>query len=282
VALTNNYRNFSLTHSYIFNSHLLNQATVGYHRTFATFDQSRVFSYSGIGATVPPFDDTLPVIVLDVASPTGLSLGGNGQGTRIAQNTYNFQDSLSYQPGRHNFRFGAGVTREQVNSGYHNFAGETFLSWPDFLLGLDAEGNGTAPFASLGLASSNIFFSTDLPGLFGRAYRVWEAHWYVQDDFKVSPRLTLNLGFRFDRLGHISDSLGRNGSLDPGLLDSNPPASGTLAGFVVPSNYSGDVIPPGVTRSDNEFAVKGKGQDTWNPRMGLAACGASREFRFVT
>ena len=49
-------------------------------------------------------------------------------------------------------------------SGYHNFAGEAFLSWPDFLLGLDAEGNGTAPFASLGLASSNVFFSTDSPG----------------------------------------------------------------------------------------------------------------------
>jgi hypothetical protein len=268
AALTNNYRNFSLTHSYIFSSHLVNQAIVGYHRTFATFDQSKVFSYSGIGATVPPFDDTLPVIVLDIASPTGLSLGGNGQGTLIAQNTYTVQDSVSYQAGRHGFRFGTGVIREQVNSGYHNFAGEAFLSWADFLLGLDAEGNGTAPFG--GLASSNILFSLDLPGLFGRAYRVWETHAYVQDDFKVRPRLTLNLGFRFDRLGHISDALGRNGSLDLALLDPNPPASGTLAGFVVPSNYSGGAIPPGVTQSDNEFAVKGKGQNTWNPRVGLA------------
>ena len=270
VALTNNYRNFTLTHSHIFNPNLLNQVIVGYHRTFATFDQSKVFSYSSIGATVPPFDDNLPVIALNLGSPTGLSLGGNGQGTRIAQNTYTFQDSVSYQSGRHAFRFGAGVTHVQVNNGYHNFAGETFLSWPDFLLGLDAEGNGTAPFASLGLASSNIFFSTDLPGLFGRAYRLRDIHTYIQDDFKVSPRLTLNLGFRYDRLGHISDALGRNGSLDPSLLDPNPPASGTLAGFVVPSNYSGGAIPPGVTQSDNQFAVKGKGQNTWNPRVGLA------------
>jgi hypothetical protein len=270
VALTNNYRNFTLTHSHIFSPNLLNQVIVGYHRTFATFDQSKVFSYSSIGATVPPFDDNLPVIALNLGSPTGLSLGGNGQGTRIAQNTYTLQDSVSYQSGRHAFRFGAGVTHVQVNNGYHNFAGETFLSWPDFLLGLDAEGNGTAPFAPLGLASSNIFFSTDLPGLFGRAYRVWDIHTYIQDDFKVSPRLTLNLGFRYDRLGHISDALGRNGSLDPSLLDQNPPASGTLAGFVIPSNYSGGAIPPGVTQSDNEFAVKGKGQNTWNPRVGLA------------
>ena len=270
VALTNNYRNFSLTHSYIFNPRLLNQFIIAYHRTYATFDQSNVFSYSSIGATVPPFDDTFPVIVLDLVSPTGLSLGGNGQGTRIAQNTYTFQDSVSYEVGRHGFRFGAGVTRVQINNGYHNFAGEAFLSWPDFLLGLDAKGNGTAPYADRGLASSNVFFSTDLPGLFGRAYRVWDNYAYVQDDFKVSPRLTLNLGIRYDRLGDFSDAQGRNGSLDSSLLDANPPASGTLAGYVVPSNYSGGIIPQGVTQSGNEFAVKGEGQNTWNPRVGLA------------
>lgn len=270
AMLTNNYRNFSLTHSYVFSSHLVNQATLAYHRTFAVFDQSKVFSYSDIGAIVPPFDNDFPMIALDLGSPTGPSLGGNGQGTRIAQNTYTIQDSVSYQVGPQNFRFGAGVTRVQVNQEYHNFAGEAFLSWPDFLLGLDAQGNGTAAYASLGLDSSNVFFSTDLFGLFGRAYREWETHAYVQDDFNVHPRLTLNLGFRYDRLGDISDALGRNGSLDHGFLDPNPPATGALAGYVVPSNYSGGAIPPGVTQSENEFAVRGAGQNTWNPRVGLA------------
>jgi len=270
APLTNNYRNLSITYSYFFNSHLVNQVILGYHRTFAVFDQSRVFSYSDIGATVPPFDNNFPVIALDIGSPTGLSLGGNGQGTRIVQNTYTFQDSVSYQVGRQSFRFGAGVTRVQINQEYHNFAGEAFLSWPDFLLGLDAQGNGTAAYASLGLDSSNVFFSTDLFGLFGRAYREWETHAFVQDDFNIHPRLTLNLGFRYDRLGDISDARGRNGSLDHRLLDPNPPASGTLAGYVVSSNYSGGAIPTGVTQSENEFAVRGVGQNTWNPRVGLA------------
>src|SRR6516165_1653912 len=35
AMLTNNYKNFSLTHSYVFSSHLVNQATLAYHRTFA-------------------------------------------------------------------------------------------------------------------------------------------------------------------------------------------------------------------------------------------------------
>jgi hypothetical protein len=270
VALTNNYRNLSLSYTYMFSSHLLNQMLLGYHRNFNTFDQSEAFSFSDIGAAVPPFDNAFPAIALDLGSPTGLSLGGNGQGTRIIQNTFTFQDSLFYQIGRHSFRFGAGVIREQVNNGYHSFGGESFLSWADFLLGLDAHGNGTAPFAPDGLASSNIFFSFDTPGLFGRAYRVWETNAYIQDDLKINARLTLNLGLRFDRLGDISDALGRNGSLDSAELDRNPPVTGTLAGYVVPSNYSGGPIPASVAQSGNEFAVRGDGQNTWNPRVGLA------------
>jgi len=269
AAFTNNYRNFTLTYNYVF-SHLLNQAIAGYHRTFAVFDQSKVFSFSSIGATVPSFDDDLPVIALDLGSQTGLSLGGNGQGTRIVQNTFTFEDTVSFQRGSHSIRFGGGVSHAQVNHNYHNFAGEAFLSWADFLLGLDAEQNGTASFAPLGLASSNIFFSTDFPGLFGRVYGTWDANTYFQDNVKLGRRLTLNLGFRYDRLGHISDALGRNSSLDYSLLDPNPPATGTLAGYVVPLNYSGGAIPAGVTQSDNEFAVKGEGQNTWNPRVGFA------------
>ena len=273
VTLINNYRNVTFTHSYIFNPHLVNLAIAGYHRTFAIFNQATVFSYSAIGATVPPFDDNVPAITLDVGSPTGLSLGGSGQETRIAQNTYTLQDSLFYYTGRHNLRFGVGVSREQENQGSHTSAAEGFLSWPDFLLGLDAEGNGTAPF---NLVSSNLIFSSDRPGLFDRAYRVWETHAYVQDDFSVSPRLTLNLGFRYDRLGDIADAMGRNASLDPALLDPNPPANGTLAGYLVPSNYSGGAIPPGVTQSENQFAVKGEGQNTWNPRVGLPGSSRTR------
>src|SRR5262249_46368060 len=50
VGLKNNFRNFTLTHSYVFSPSLVNQATLGYHRTFAIFNQSKVFSYSDIGA----------------------------------------------------------------------------------------------------------------------------------------------------------------------------------------------------------------------------------------
>lgn len=276
VSVKNNFRNFALTHSYIFNPSLVNQAVLGFHRTFAVFDQSKVFNYSQINATVPGFDNTIPEIAIDFPSPSGLTLGGNGQTVQIAQNNYNFQDSLSWTHGRHSFRFGGGIAREQLNNiGFHYVGGEIFLTWPDFLLGLNGTDNGTGPFLTLATGQpnpgiSNLFGSIDLPGVFDRAYRVWEANGYAQDDIKLTPRLTINVGLRFDRLGDLADTKGRNASFDSSLADKNPPIGGTLAGTTLPSNYSGGAIPAGATQLNNAFGMDGDGQNTWNPRAGFA------------
>jgi hypothetical protein len=147
------------------------------------------------------------------------------------------------------------------NDNFHFIAGEGYLSWADFLLGESAAQNGT-PF-------SNVFLSVESPGLFNRAFRALDADLYIQDDFKVTDRLTLNLGFRYDRLGDIGDALGRNATIIPSLLNPNPPPSGSLDGVQVAANYSGP-IPPGVTQGRNDFAMNGNGQNTWNPRFGFA------------
>jgi len=79
----------------------------------------------------------------------------------------------------------------------------------------------------------------------------------------------LNLGFRYERLGDISDAGGRNTAFDIARANRNPPASGTLAGYTVPSNYTGQ-LPDGVVRLDNSVGIKGLGQNTWNPQAGFA------------
>jgi hypothetical protein len=262
VNLTTQFRNASLTHTHMFSTNVLNQAELAYHRTFSIFDQSKLFKFSDVGATVPSFDDSIPAIAIDFGSPTGLSLGGNGQTIQIAQNVFTLQDSVSWTKGRHNFRFGGGIVRQQLNQvGFHFLAGELFLTWPDFLLGLDGAHTGT------GL--SNILGSIDLPGQFDRGYRVLEANIYAQDDLKLTSRLTVNLGLRYDRLGDLADVKGRNSSFDFSMANPNPPAGGTLQGTIVPSNFSG-TIPTGVTQIGNEFGIKGDGQNTWNPRVGFA------------
>jgi hypothetical protein len=256
------YRNFSLTHTYVFSSNLVNQAEVAFHRVNQHSTTGVPFLFSDVGATVPSFDNNRPQISMDFPSPTGLELGGNGQAVTIAQNTFTYQDSISWIRGRHRLRFGGGVVREQYNNvGYKNIAAFSPLTWADFLLGMSAAQNGSA--------FSNLFISFDNPGLFDRAYRAWETNAYVQDDVQLAKRLTVNLGLRYDRLGCISDALGRNSTIDLALLDPNPPPAGTIAGTVVPSNYTGP-MPPGVARARNGCAMNGDGQNTWNPRVGFA------------
>jgi hypothetical protein len=263
VNLTQDFRNFSLTHTYIFTPTLLNEAEVAYHRIFATFAQAIPgFTYSQVGINVIPPDNEIPAIAIDYPSTSGMALGGNGQNVQIAENTYTFQDSVSWTHGKHNFRFGAGLQREQNNQvGFHYLAGELFLTWADFLLGQSGAQNGTG--------IGNMYASLDLLGLFDRAYRDWEVWSYAQDDYKITKRLTLNLGLRYDRIGDFGDAQGRNAGFDPSLADQNPPAGGTLAGTTVPNNYVG-TIPAGVKQLNNDFGLNGIGQNTWNPRLGLA------------
>ena len=263
VNLTQDFRNFSLTHTYIIGPTLLNEAEVAYHRIFATFAQAIPgFTWSQVGVNVIPADNSIPALAIDAGGTTGLSLGGNGQNVQIAENTFTFQDSVSWTKGKHNFRFGAGLQREQNNQvGFHYLSGELYLTWADFLLGQSGAQNGTGV--------GNMFGSLDLLGLFDRAYRDWEVWSYAQDDFKITKRLTLNLGLRYDRIGDFGDAQGRNSGFDPSLADTNPPAGGTLAGTTVPNNYSG-VVPAGVTKLNNDYGLNGDGQNTWNPRVGLA------------
>lgn len=258
TVLNSGYRNFSLTYTRIFSPRMLNHAEVAFHRSTVALAQQEAFSYSGIGVNAPAFDDAMPAISI----LGSLTLGGNGQSVNFAQNTFVYQDVLSYTLARHTLRFGAGLTRAQDNETNFQFLGGLiFGTFPDFLLGQSAAKN-TTPL-------SNVLASIDIPGLFGRAWRIWDGNVFVQDDFKVTPKLTLNIGFRYERLGGIGDELGRNATFNFSLANPNPPADGSLAGFVVPSNFNGP-IPPGVTQIGNNLGINGDGQNTINPRFGFA------------
>lgn len=245
------YRNFSLAHTYAFSATLVNQASIGFHRTYAGVDQQFPFTYSELGSTVPSFDNSRPVL----AVLGGMSVGGNGQTVVVVQNTYVIQDTVSWMRGRNSFRLGGGLTRAQdSNAQFQYGAYSVFLSYPGLML-------GQAPY--------DPYETIDLAGILSRDWRVWDSSLYAQDDLKLTPRLTLNLGFRYERLGDFGEINGRNANVYPALLNPNPPAAGSLAGFVVPDNYTG-TIPTGVTKLGNNMGINGKGQNTLNPRLGFA------------
>jgi hypothetical protein len=257
-----NFKTASITHTYTFSPTLLNQAEIGFNRSYDTLNQGEQFSYSGIGSTVPDFVNNIPGI-----SVASVGLGGNAENTIEVQNTFLVQDSLAWTHGHHSLRFGGDFTRNQVNSAYlQDLGGIYFLTFADLLLGLDANDNGTA---AAGLPYSNEYLDEMVPGNLSRYYRYYDASGYVQDDIKVTPRLTFNVGLRFEHLGDFSEARGINTGVDLSLLNPNPPVGGTLAGYVVPSNYPG-APPDGVTKLDNNTGIKGLAQNAWEPRFGFA------------
>src|SRR5262249_32755264 len=143
---------------------------------------------------------------------------------------------------------------------------------------LNAAQNGTGPAPTPDF--SNIIASVDFIGLPDRNWRVWEGDAYAQDDLKPFSNLTFNLGIRYERLGHLGEDQGRNAVFDTRLANLPPQAGGSLAGFVVSSNYNGP-IPAGVTQAGNDLAIDGDGQNRFGPRLGLAWQVLPHSSRFV-
>ena len=253
------FRVFSLAHTYTFHNAWLNEARIGFVRTRTTTEARTPFNWSDVGVAEGEMSHNNELPSLQILGSVSIA---SGFPRTIAQNSFVFADNLSFVRGAHTVRLGGSLTRLQDNVnlvGLGSFL--QFLSWPDFLLGLSAEDNGTG--------FSNVFASFDDFGLTNREFRVWEGTAFAQDDYRIRGSLTLNIGLRYERLGQFGDRLGRNASFDIGKADPNPPPSGSVAGYIVASNFPG-VVPPGVLRANNTFGNDGAGQNTIAPRVGFA------------
>ena len=258
--VSNNFRVVSLSHTYTFSSNSLNQAHFGFVRTVGNTTANAPFSWSDLGVAAGELNQENELVNLNVLGSISFATGFPRQ---FAQNNYVVADDFTHVSGRHTFQAGGSLTRIQDNISIVGLGSLVqFLSWPDFLLGLNATQNGTQLF-------SNVNESVDSYGLLDREYRAWEGSGYGHDSYRLSETLTLSLGLRYERLGQFGDRLGRNSSFDVTKADPNPPPHGSTAGYIVASNFAG-ATPAGVIRADNTFANNAEGQNTLSPRVGFA------------
>jgi hypothetical protein len=138
------------------------------------------------------------------------------------QNTYNFRDVLSKITGAHALKFGADIVKEQ-NNDRAPWAGR-----PTF------EFNNLWDFANDAPRSENAFFDpatgnfTDLAAYPRSTY----IGLFAQDDWKVKPNLTVNLGLRWDYFSPLRSKRDRISNLilgpDEGLIGARLKVGGDL------------------------------------------------------
>ena len=155
-------------------------------------------------------------------------------------NTYQYSGTLTWNKGAHSVRIGLGFIRRQATigqssngTGGFNFSG-IYTGEPlgDLLEGLANSGSLGSAERSLTLVS---------PG-----FRTWEPSAFVQDDWRTTHWLTLNLGVRYDIFTPYTEKRGRLANWDPasGLLVSPaiPGAQQSSPTGNVRTNYT-DVAP---------------------------------------
>jgi hypothetical protein len=244
-----------LSMDYVLTPNLLNHLNYGFTRRFRQEDSGiggrggnwpNKLGLKGVGDQVFP--------ILNYNYPNGTNEPSDGA-DEFADNANQVDEQVSWQHGRHSFKFGAEYRPGQFNiriltgtSGQFNFnSGPT--STP-----LDTNsGFGYASFF-LG-AASNAFIA--LPETLGWRSKYMAA--YVTDDWKMSSKLTANLGIRYDITLPTVEAHNQLSYMNPTL--ANPGAGGLPGAYQFAGNGPGRT---GQSTPQTTF-LKGVG-----PRVGFA------------
>ncbi|HLK64282.1 MAG TPA: hypothetical protein VKU19_12630 [Bryobacteraceae bacterium] len=261
-------RNLAITYTHIFSPTVVNQFRGGFTRIAGRNFAPGTLTAQDVGITkVGGYDQTsLPNMEVLGAFQLGRS---NNDVDTTANNHFYFSDIASLAKGKHNLRFGTEIFRNQFNQAPDHTAGSLiFLSFPDFLLGLPG---GPAGSGGNGTAISNIYTSLDSANVPHVGLRSTAAGLFAADDWKVSPKLTVNLGFRLEVNGQQSETHGLISNFDPALYV--PPVAGGFtnpdtSGIVLAGNYKGPA-PAGFPRSDSTL-LDNPVQVHPEPRIGVA------------
>ncbi len=155
----------------------------------------------------------------------GINLVGNAYGGGFGEDagyipngiynsnpTYTYRDNISKIIGKHNLQFGAYAAFGQKNE----FGGELGAGSIPGYLTFDASNAGVSsgnPFADLLLGYISSFGQQDKFVKYYNRYKIVEP--YFQDDWHITPRLTLNLGFRLSLFGTYREKQKQAFNFDP-------------------------------------------------------------------
>jgi carboxypeptidase family protein/TonB-dependent receptor-like protein len=276
-------------------SNLVNEARASLQRSVGKPENTTPFTDAQVG--MAPLEPSVPY--LNGITVTGLFTFGAvlKNATDKFNLAYEFADQVSWSHGKHTIRAGFEYERDRQDWHFPGLAigSLTFKTFQDFLLGLPGCPPGTVPCSAStaagvtnGTAQSNISSSGNSVGITPAGgedfqFRAPTANAFVQDDFKVRSNLTLNLGVRWEWFplnyaanGENTNIWVQNIALVPNSQLGTTAQTGTLAGYVVPSNFPFSAFPAPpvgglfVNNSKNTPTLNNAPIANFGPRIGLA------------
>jgi len=210
------------THNYIFSPSVVNQFLAGFSRRFrGEVSNSLGQGFPGKIGLMGVQDTTFPCIKF-FGGPYREELNNCGA-SQFADNVYQVNDSVSWVRGKHNFKFGGearllqfNVRRLTQSSGEFDFdPAQTSKN------GVGGDAVASALFGLVNQATLNF------GGFSGVRYKNFS--FYGQDSYKLTPRLTLNYGLRYDYNLPATEAFSRFSAVDPTL--ANPGAGNILGAY---------------------------------------------------
>jgi Carboxypeptidase regulatory-like domain len=209
----------SLEQTHVFSPALLNTARIGYSRAGYFF--TGLPTPGTPAASVPGFLAGLPVGAAVVGGSAasnpqaaiGLAGSNNGSNLRIVRNIYTYQDRVTLTHGRHQLSFGAWFQQFQSNEviALSQFGQATFSSLAQFLSGT---------------VNSFLFDPSPTP----MSWRSLFGAFHAEDVIRLSPKLTLSLGFRDEFSTGWNEAHGRaaNYTFANGIISTQPRVGGSF------------------------------------------------------
>jgi hypothetical protein len=249
-------QNFSLGETYVISPTLVNDIRLGYNRANNLWQQVslngsnwvQALGLQNLAGGIDPLDYGRPPF--SIAGYSGQGEGAYTQGA--IENLYSLSDSVSKVWGKHTLRTGIQLQNrrffhitEVLPRGSFSFDGRfSGNSVADFLLGYCSSCAG-----ALGSSRSNYRSNTIAP--------------FINDEWRVNQKLTINIGLRYDYLGWWREQNNLEGAFDP--------ASGKIAFHKVPANIPA-ALQPLIINQDNFYpaGIIRPDRNNWAPRIGLA------------
>ena len=265
----NRNQDAQITETWTISPQTLNEARIGALRELdAYIPPTYGKNYPTTLGMEPAYGNTAPANMFPTVTVNGgdgagqIGIGG-GVHAVLADGAYVAGDVVTLIRGRHSVKLGGEFDKSyqnytnwgDVSSGNFQFNGiGTAQFWPGSDYPNTTGGYGTvasgSPYADflLGQVYGWYVYDSDETGA-----RMWNLAGFAQDDYKILPALTLNVGLRYQYQSGWGEEHNRFGSFDPTLQNT---ATGTLGAVIYGGQGGRNTIEDGV----NE----------WDPRLGLA------------